>query len=43
MAIVTVLGAHGSVVPLTYGSGENAVLAAQIAAAISAGVTGGTW
>jgi Ca2+-binding RTX toxin-like protein len=42
MAVVTVLGANGTVVPLTYGSGENAALAAQIAAAISAGVSGGT-
>ncbi len=42
MATVTVLGAHGNVVALSYGSGENAVLAAQIAAAISAAVANGT-
>jgi len=37
MAVVTVLGAHGAVM-LTYSASENAVLAARLAAAISAGV-----
>jgi Ca2+-binding RTX toxin-like protein len=38
MAVITVLGAHNTTVSLTYASGENAVLAAQIAGMISAGV-----
>jgi len=42
MAIVTVLGAHGSTASLSYDSAQNALLAQQIAGAISAGVTAGT-
>lgn len=42
MASVTVLGAHGSTVTLSYDVAQNVLLAKQIAAAISAGVAGGT-
>ncbi|HVC59310.1 MAG TPA: calcium-binding protein [Acetobacteraceae bacterium] len=42
MASVTVFGAHGSTVSLSYDSAQNALLAQQIAGAFSAAVSGGT-
>ncbi len=42
MAIVTVAGAHGQTVALKFDTQANAVLAQKLAAAITAGVQGGT-
>jgi Ca2+-binding RTX toxin-like protein len=42
MAIVTVAGAHGQTVHLAFDSDANAILARKLAAAITAGVQGGT-
>jgi Ca2+-binding RTX toxin-like protein len=42
MADVTVMGAHGSTISLSFDSSQNANLAQKIAAAISSGVSGGT-
>jgi Ca2+-binding RTX toxin-like protein len=42
MPIVTVLGAHGQTVSLTYDSSANAILAQNVANAIDAGISGGS-
>ena len=42
MATVTVAGAHGQTVTLSFDSNANAALAQKLAAAITAGVTGGS-